>query len=81
MIPFLNIAGTVLALVVGLIFISITIAWFKKHDKDYKTIEIDNWRNMKLINVELKKRKEILEREIIKILLYEEELEDTLESY
>ena len=79
MIPFLNVVGIVLALVMGLIFISITIAWLKKYDKDYKIIEIDNWRKMKLVNIELKKRKEILEREIIKILLYEEELEDILE--
>lgn len=75
MIYFLKITSEIIAAILGLIFISIAIAWSKRNDKHYKTIDINEWRDMHILNIKLKKRKTILEKEVINIILEKEEIE------
>lgn len=81
MIYLINIASKIIAFVLGLVLISITVAWSKKEDKDYKIINIEEWKRINLLNNELKKRKEVLEKEIIKKVIYNEGLEEPNEYY
>lgn len=74
----LYLIGIFILLTIGLIALSVILKWMKKQDGKYVEININEWKNMNIINMDLKKRKAILEREIIQLILdedlYEEEL-------
>ncbi|SHH59464.1 hypothetical protein [Sporanaerobacter acetigenes] len=66
---------TIVLIIFSLLFTSITIELMKKYNNDYKTLNIDEWKKLKVINMALKKKKAILEREVIQIILQEDEQE------
>lgn len=73
--------GIIVVMTVGLILTSISIRWMKRHNKNYKEVNINEWKKMNIINMKLKKEKAILEKEIIQLILQEdeEELEELIE--
>lgn len=56
-------------LTLGLITTAIVLKWMNKQEKGYIEVNIDEWKKLNIVNMELRKRKEILEREVIKIIL------------
>lgn len=63
----------------GLVFMSITIKWANRCDISYEVVNIDKWKEMNITNMSLKKKKAILEREIIKFILEEDEEENIIQ--
>lgn len=67
-----NISGNIIALTLGLVLISISISWAKKSDKYYRIVNIEDWEEILLDNINLNKKKTLLEKELIKKVLYRE---------
>ncbi|MGJ0847796.1 hypothetical protein ACR77J_13985 [Tissierella praeacuta] len=65
----LYIIGIFILLTLGLIAVSIVLKWMNKQNTGYIEVNIDEWKKMNIVNMELRKRKAILEREVIQIIL------------
>ena len=74
----LYLIGILILLTTGLIALSVILKWMKKQDGKYVEININEWKNMNIINMDLKKRKAILEREIIQLILDEDLYEEDI---
>lgn len=75
MLHLFKISGNIIAFILGLIFISISIAWGRKDDKYYKVVDIKLWEDIVLEKIKLEKSKVILEKELIKIIISNEEFQ------